>query len=77
MAFLIDKSLYYSALTQGAFDITFASVGWFYDYRKSIRPSEKQREELMPAINYHWLECDKAKRTLHFAHKMYVSTLAA
>ena len=29
MAFLIDKSLYYSALTQGAFDITFASVGWF------------------------------------------------
>lgn len=69
MAFLIDKSLYYSTLTQGAFDITFASVGWFYDYRNNIRPSEKQRESLMPAINYHWLDFDKAKRTLHFAHK--------
>ena len=69
MAFLIDKSLYYSKLTQGAFDITFASVGWFYDYRKSIRPSEDQRASLLPAINYHWLNFDKTKRTLHFAHK--------
>ncbi len=69
MAFLIDKSLFYSKLTQGAFDITFASVGWFYDYRNNIRPSEKQLEALMPAINYHWLDFDKTKRTLHFAHK--------
>jgi FAD:protein FMN transferase len=69
MAFLIDKSLYYSKLTQGAFDITFASVGWFYDYRNSVRPTDKQRLALLPSINYRWLEFDKAKRTLHFAHK--------
>lgn len=69
MAFLIDKSLYYSQVSQGAFDITFASVGWFYDYRNNIRPGEKQREALMPAINYHWLDFDKTKRTLRFAHK--------
>ncbi|HEY6527254.1 MAG TPA: FAD:protein FMN transferase [Cellvibrionaceae bacterium] len=69
MAFLIEKSLYYSKLSQGAFDITFASVGWFYDYRNSIKPTDKQRLNLLPAINYHWLEFNKAKQTLHFAHK--------
>lgn len=69
MAFLIEKSLYYSQLSQGAFDITFASVGWYYDYRKAIKPTEKQRLSLLPAINYHWLEFDKKKQTLHFAHK--------
>lgn len=69
MAFLIDKSLYYSKLSQGAFDITFASVGWFYDYRNSVRPTEKQRLDLLPSINYHWLDFDKTRRTLHFAHK--------
>jgi FAD:protein FMN transferase len=69
MAFLIDKSLYYSKLSQGAFDITFASVGWFYNYRKNVSPSDKQRLALLPAINYHWLVFDKDKRTLHFSHK--------
>lgn len=69
MAFLIDKSLYYSNLTQGAFDITFASVGWLYDYRKGVKPSDKQRQELLPAINYKWLDFDKAKSTLSFKHK--------
>ncbi|MEY4589543.1 MAG: hypothetical protein RL497_1619 [Pseudomonadota bacterium] len=69
MAFLIDKSLYYSKFSQGAFDITFASVGWYYDYRKGVKPTEKQRAALLPAINYRWLEFNKAKRTLRFAHQ--------
>src|SRR5208337_5460785 len=32
----------YSVLTEGAFDITYASVGYMYDFRKHIRPDEAQ-----------------------------------
>lgn len=68
MAFLVDKSLYFSRITLGAFDITFASVGWFYDYREKKQPSETQRNQLLPAINYRWLKLDKSASTLAFDH---------
>src|ERR1700732_1542592 len=32
----------YSVLTQGAFDITYASVGYLYDFRKRVRTNEEQ-----------------------------------
>src|SRR5271170_3612170 len=32
----------YSVLTDGAFDITYASVGYLYDFRKHIRPDDAQ-----------------------------------
>ncbi len=69
MAELIEKSLYFSELTGGAFDITFASVGWKYDYRKGERPTEAERQALLPAVNYHWLNYDKSARQLGFGHK--------
>ncbi len=66
---LIDKSLYFSKISHGAFDITFASVGWYYDYREKKQPSNKKRDELLPAINYHWLELNRQKSTLAYKHK--------
>jgi thiamine biosynthesis lipoprotein len=42
----------YSQLTHGAFDITYASVGYLYDYRKHLRPSDTQIAALLPAIDY-------------------------
>ena len=50
---LIQTSLHFSELTHGAFDITFASVGFLYDYRKGVRPDDKQRKEATGLINYH------------------------
>src|ERR1700733_2457080 len=32
----------YSVITDGAFDITYASVGYMYDFRKHIHPDEAQ-----------------------------------
>lgn len=65
---LIDKSLSFSRLSEGAFDITFASVGRYYDYRTKARPAEKQRESLLPAINYHHLQLNKAEQSVYFSH---------
>lgn len=70
---LIDKSLYYSRLTEGAFDITFASLARYYDYRKKLTPSEAQRASLLPAINYRLIHLDKQQRTLWFEHpQLYI-----
>ena len=70
---LIDKSLYYSRVSGGAFDITFASLGRYYDYRAKLNPSERQAEELLPAINYEFVRLDKAAGTLYFTHpKVYI-----
>ncbi|VUD53551.1 FAD:protein FMN transferase [Thalassocella blandensis] len=64
--FLIDKSLYFSRVSHGAFDITFASVGRYYDYRNKQQPSNKKREALLPAIDYHHLLLDKKAKTIRY-----------
>ncbi len=65
---LIDKSLYYSELSQGAFDISFASVGRYYDYRNGRQPDSERRENLLEAIDYRLIKLDRNQRTLAFAH---------
>ncbi len=68
LTFLIDKSLYFSRLSEGAFDITFASVGRHYNYRKKMTPSQKQKQMLLPAVNFRHLQLDKHAKTLKFEH---------
>lgn len=68
LVFLLDKSLYYGQLTEGAFDLTFASLGRYYNYREGISPSEEQRKALLPAINFRHVELDRAAKTVHFRH---------
>jgi FAD:protein FMN transferase len=49
---LLALSAEYSRLTNGAFDITYASVGHLYDYRKRVRPDEGAIAAALPGINY-------------------------
>ncbi len=49
---LIKRSLDFSKMTGGAFDITFASVGFLYDYRAGVRPDDQQRQQATALINY-------------------------
>ena len=69
LMFLVDKSLYFGRISNGAFDITFASVGWYYDYREKKQPSVDQRNALIPAINYRLLNLDSRAKTLSYGHK--------
>ena len=55
---LIESSLSYSELTNGAFDITYASVGRYYDFRRGQIPDDKTIEESIKAINYRYIEMD-------------------
>lgn len=65
---LIERALHYSDISGGAFDITFASLGWFYDYRGKKKPDAEQHKNLLPAINYRFLTFDAGRRTLAYAH---------
>jgi len=66
---LIQRSLYFSRITQGAFDITYASVGHLYDFRAHVHPTEAQIEAALPAVNYRNLLLDPVQHTVRFEHK--------
>ena len=55
---LIETSLKFSELTKGAFDITYASVGRYYDYREGHIPDDETIARSIQAINYRYIEMD-------------------
>jgi thiamine biosynthesis lipoprotein len=63
---LLDTALVYSRVTDGAFDITYASVGYLYDYRKHVRPAEEQINAALPGVNYRHVVLDKSQHTVRF-----------
>jgi len=63
---LIERSLHFSRLSDGAFDITFASVGQLYDYRSGIAPDAAALERARLAIGWRHLQLDAANRTIRF-----------
>jgi len=66
---LIKLSTHYSEITDGAFDITYASVGYLYNYPEHIRPTEEQIKAALPAVNWRNMKFDDANHTVFFEHK--------
>ena len=64
---LIRRSIYFSEISSGAFDITYASVGYAYDYRKQQQPSDEEVSQKLKAINYRLIELDE--RGIRFKDK--------
>ncbi len=65
---LIKLSTHYSQITEGAFDITYASVGYLYDYPKHVHPTEEQIREKLPAVNWRNMLLDERHHTVRFEH---------
>jgi FAD:protein FMN transferase len=63
---VVEKSLEYSRLSDGIFDITYASVGHLYDYRAQVHPTEDEIASALPSIDYRQLEVDHEARTIRF-----------
>jgi FAD:protein FMN transferase len=66
---LLTTAKEYSVITEGAFDITYASVGYMYDFRKRVRPSEGQISKALPAVDYRHVLLDPKKQTVQFSQK--------
>ena len=55
-----------SKLSNGAFDITYASVGYQYDYRERKKPTKSEITKALPAINYQAILLDKKQSSIRF-----------
>lgn len=66
MMHLLKTSIHYSEVSHGAFDITFASVGYMYDYRNHIEPTDAQIASHLNAIDYRSMKLDEKAGTVHF-----------
>ena len=59
----------YSVITDGAFDITYASVGYMYDFRKHVHPDEAHIDKALPAVDYRHVLLDPKNQTVQFSQK--------
>src|ERR1700723_1366734 len=66
---LLVTAKQYSVITDGAFDITYASVGYLYDFRKHVHPNEAQIDKALPAVNYRHVLLDPKNQTVQFSQK--------
>jgi thiamine biosynthesis lipoprotein len=67
LLYLIQRSIHFSKISGGAFDITYASVGYAYDYREGRKPSDRAIANKLPAIDYRHIELDG--RRIRFDNK--------
>jgi thiamine biosynthesis lipoprotein len=63
---LITKAHEVSELTGGAFDITYASVGRYYDYREGAAPDAETVQRAVQAIDYRYIELDTLNNRVRF-----------
>ncbi|MCF6192706.1 MAG: FAD:protein FMN transferase [Kangiellaceae bacterium] len=49
---LLELSIHYSKLTNGAFDVTFSSLGYLYDFKKKLKPTQIEIDRLTSSIDY-------------------------
>lgn len=63
---IVARSLELSTMSDGAFDITFDSVGRLYDFRSGVRPDADAITQALPAINYRHLVLDPAASTIRY-----------
>ncbi len=70
---LLEKSRSVSELTGGAFDVTYASVGRYYDYRAGERPPDALFKQALEAIDYRYVELDPAHQRVRYTRpEVYV-----
>ncbi|MEQ8859463.1 MAG: FAD:protein FMN transferase [Pseudomonadales bacterium] len=65
---LLRRSRQVSELTGGAFDVTYASVGRYYDYRAGKRPDPEQIRAAVEAIDYRYVEFDPDGPRVRYSH---------
>ncbi|MBT8131675.1 MAG: FAD:protein FMN transferase [Gammaproteobacteria bacterium] len=62
----MEQALSFAPLTRGAFDISYASAGFLFDYRKRVRPDEQSLSRALEVVDYRLVELDKKKHTVFF-----------
>ncbi|MEM1262570.1 MAG: FAD:protein FMN transferase [Pseudomonadota bacterium] len=66
---LIEQSLAFSRMSDGAFDITYDSVGQHYDFRAGKRPDDATTERERVRIGYNQLSLNPDDYSIAFSHE--------
>jgi len=66
---VVQRALEMSRLSGGAFDITYASVGYLYDYRAHRRPTDDQIAAALPGVDYRQVLVDAEAGTIRFLRR--------
>jgi FAD:protein FMN transferase len=69
LAALVARSLEFSDMSGGAFDITYASVGYLYDYRARRHPTDAEIRAALPGIDWRQVVVDLPASTIRFARE--------
>ncbi len=64
---LLQKAVAFSHVSNGAFDITYASAGHLYDYRAGVQPSQDALRAACAAIGWRNLILDGRECSVQFA----------
>ena len=63
---LLQQSIKVSEMTDGAFDVTYASVGRYYDYRRNQAPDDEQIAKSIAGIDFRHIEIDWGGQRVRF-----------
>jgi thiamine biosynthesis lipoprotein len=63
---VLQQAILMSELSNGAFDISFGSVGYLYDFRAGDQPSEEALASGLAAVNYRSIVLDPGLNTVRF-----------
>lgn len=66
---VLKKAKEVGDLSGGAFDVSFGSVGYLYDYRAHHQPSEEEIQSRLGQINYHDIVLNDSAHTVFYRHK--------
>ena len=68
---LIERSVFLSSLTEGAFDISFASIAKVWDFKKKyeVLPDSAKVKNSVGLINYQWISLNKADTSVFLQKK--------
>lgn len=71
---LLTRAHQVSQLTNGAFDVTYASVGRYYDYREGKAPDTETITRAVQGINYWYVERDIERQRVRYTRpEVYVA----
>lgn len=63
---LIRQSLEFSQRSDGAFDVSYASVGYLYDFPSQQRPDTAAIRRALPGVDYRHVRLNAARRQVFF-----------
>jgi len=63
---VLQKAREISLLSDGAFDVTFGSVGYFYDFRTGKKPTDEQIRSGLSRVNFRDVILDETNRTVKY-----------